>query len=157
MSAQAGLTQQTAKVLHPFCNRCGWRKGGVDSWDGERCKCGHAAEPMPADDANLVVSRHHFDHVTALFCKDGSTGLAGIVTAVLPEGVHLIGNGTCPHPLDVRLSAEREKRHDAYPKLVKALRLLRELAAMQRATLRFDKTPVESDAEALLRDLGEEA
>lgn len=26
--------------LHPFCNKCGWRKGGVDSWNGRACKCG---------------------------------------------------------------------------------------------------------------------
>lgn len=32
--------------LHPFCNKCGWRKGGVDSWDGNRCKCGHAEPPI---------------------------------------------------------------------------------------------------------------
>lgn len=36
------------KVLHPFCNACGWRKGGLDSWDGNKCKCGHYAPPMPA-------------------------------------------------------------------------------------------------------------
>lgn len=23
----------------PWCRVCGWRKGGVDSWDGARCKC----------------------------------------------------------------------------------------------------------------------
>lgn len=33
-------------VLHPFCNKCGWRKGGVDSWDGRACKCGHSAPAM---------------------------------------------------------------------------------------------------------------
>jgi hypothetical protein len=27
---------------HPMCAKCGWRKGGTDSWDGYRCKCGHA-------------------------------------------------------------------------------------------------------------------
>lgn len=26
--------------LHLFCYDCGWRRGGVDSWDGIRCKCG---------------------------------------------------------------------------------------------------------------------
>lgn len=26
--------------LHPFCNTCGWRKGGLHSWNGNRCKCG---------------------------------------------------------------------------------------------------------------------
>lgn len=28
--------------LHPFCNTCGWRKGGLDSWNGSSCKCGHS-------------------------------------------------------------------------------------------------------------------
>lgn len=31
--------------LHPLCERCGWRKGGVDSWDGKGCKCGHQSPP----------------------------------------------------------------------------------------------------------------
>jgi len=40
---------QTAR-LHPFCRRCGWRKGGRDSWDGEACRCGEYEGParMPA-------------------------------------------------------------------------------------------------------------
>lgn len=25
----------------PMCNTCGWHKGGLDSWDGRACKCGH--------------------------------------------------------------------------------------------------------------------
>lgn len=24
-----------------MCNACGWRKGGIDCWDNDRCKCGH--------------------------------------------------------------------------------------------------------------------
>lgn len=31
--------------IHPYCNVCGWRKGGRDSWDGKACKCGDTA-PM---------------------------------------------------------------------------------------------------------------
>lgn len=27
--------------LHPFCNVCGWRKGGLHCWDKNKCKCGH--------------------------------------------------------------------------------------------------------------------
>ena len=34
------------KPLRPYCQKCGWRKGGVDSWDGARCKCGHNEPPM---------------------------------------------------------------------------------------------------------------
>lgn len=29
------------RTLHPYCQACGWRKGGPDSWDGKACKCGH--------------------------------------------------------------------------------------------------------------------
>lgn len=36
-------------VKHPFCTICGWRKGGVDSWDGERCKCGMSAPALEVD------------------------------------------------------------------------------------------------------------
>jgi hypothetical protein len=46
------------KRLHPFCNACGWRKGGIDSWDGVRCKCGHAAPPMtPLTDDEIRAQR----------------------------------------------------------------------------------------------------
>ncbi len=34
----------TSEKRHPYCRKCGWRRGGVDSWDGLRCKCG-IAEP----------------------------------------------------------------------------------------------------------------
>lgn len=32
---------ETQRPLHPYCNACGWRKGGPDSWNGQACKCGH--------------------------------------------------------------------------------------------------------------------
>lgn len=35
--------------LHQWCNVCGWRKGGVDSWDGLRCKCKIMGSPMVID------------------------------------------------------------------------------------------------------------
>lgn len=37
-----GLTAQQL-ALHPYCNDCGWRQGGADSWDGVKCKCGKTA------------------------------------------------------------------------------------------------------------------
>lgn len=40
------MRDSRGNALHPFCNRCGWRKGGIDSWDGNRCKCGHYEPPM---------------------------------------------------------------------------------------------------------------
>ena len=34
--------------VRPYCTVCGWRKGGLDSWDGKACKCGMREPPMPA-------------------------------------------------------------------------------------------------------------
>lgn len=39
-------TNDDPKPLHPFCQRCGWRKGGQDSWDGKACKCGEYEPPI---------------------------------------------------------------------------------------------------------------
>jgi hypothetical protein len=39
-------TNTKPKVFHPFCKTCGWRKGGVDSWNGHACKCGHSEPPI---------------------------------------------------------------------------------------------------------------
>lgn len=38
-------TNDAPKTVHPLCNECGWRKGGVDSWDGNSCKCKHSEPP----------------------------------------------------------------------------------------------------------------
>lgn len=32
-----------SQPLHPYCGKCGWRKGGIHSWDGNACRCGHTA------------------------------------------------------------------------------------------------------------------
>lgn len=53
---------------------------------------------------------------------------------------------------------EQARRALAYPRLVEALRKTLEVSAYHRSLLSkhgFDKTPVEDDAEALLRSLGE--
>jgi hypothetical protein len=42
------------RKLHPFCNKCGWRKGGIDCWDKDRCKCGHWEPPMPDQPATVT-------------------------------------------------------------------------------------------------------
>lgn len=40
-------SNETPKAApHPYCNACGWRKGGVDSWTGRACKCGHWEPPI---------------------------------------------------------------------------------------------------------------
>lgn len=33
------VTNYRPQPFHPYCPVCGWRKGGVDSWDGKSCKC----------------------------------------------------------------------------------------------------------------------
>lgn len=38
---------QNAEPVRPFCKVCGWRKGGIDSWDGAACKCGLTEPPIP--------------------------------------------------------------------------------------------------------------
>jgi hypothetical protein len=48
--------------LHPFCNVCGWRKGGIDSWDGSRCKCGDT-QPVIECDADWEESTGFFVNV----------------------------------------------------------------------------------------------
>jgi hypothetical protein len=42
--------------LRPFCNVCGWRKGGLDSWDGTRCKCGHSSPPIELIGENRIIA-----------------------------------------------------------------------------------------------------
>lgn len=39
------LQNGTNTNKHPFCRVCSWRKGGQDSWDGVRCKCGSSSLP----------------------------------------------------------------------------------------------------------------
>lgn len=42
--------------------------------------------------------------VDAVVMEDGGAALCGVVTKPLPKGVEIVGNGTLPHPLDVKLS-----------------------------------------------------
>jgi hypothetical protein len=46
--------QPSPKLLpiHPLCYACGYRKGGPDSWDGHRCKCGWMAPPIISKSGN---------------------------------------------------------------------------------------------------------
>lgn len=46
MSVHTTSESATGTPIHPFCNTCGWRKGGVDSWNGRACKCGHSEPPF---------------------------------------------------------------------------------------------------------------
>ena len=36
--------------LHPVCQKCGWRQGSQDSWDGLRCRCGKWAPSIDMTD-----------------------------------------------------------------------------------------------------------
>jgi len=45
-TSQSIFTAAGGQPLHPFCNVCGWRKGGVDSWNGRACRCGHSEPAM---------------------------------------------------------------------------------------------------------------
>lgn len=42
------------RLQHPYCQTCGWRKGGVDSWNGDTCKCGHSAPAIKPVKTDLV-------------------------------------------------------------------------------------------------------
>jgi hypothetical protein len=55
-------SKQEPKRLHPWCKTCGWRKGGVDSWNGRACKCGHSEPPLPNEPASIA----HIGERTAL-------------------------------------------------------------------------------------------
>lgn len=60
------------KPFHPYCKDCGWRMGGVDSWDGKACKCGHSEAPIrrvaahngPVMSPTGNQSAHHPDQTT---------------------------------------------------------------------------------------------
>lgn len=42
--------------LRPYCSVCGWRKGGLDSWDGSRCKCGHSSPLIDMIGENRLIA-----------------------------------------------------------------------------------------------------
>lgn len=39
---------------HPHCKKCGWAMGGMDSWSGRACKCGHYSPPLPNKPATVA-------------------------------------------------------------------------------------------------------
>lgn len=108
---------------------------------------------MEQKNQNAIVSRHRLSDAQAVVCADGS---ASLLNVTYQGSEFIIGNGTLPHPL--RLSAEAQKRYDAYPKLVEALRSCVE-ADKLRAFERGQREPEfqhdrEHPAAALLRELG---
>jgi hypothetical protein len=51
-------TKEEARVLRPYCNDCGWRKGGRDSWNGVACKCGHQMDRQGKQPAHADNGEH---------------------------------------------------------------------------------------------------
>ena len=47
-------TDAPKEAPHPFCFVCNWRKGGIDSWDGVACKCGHSEPPIRLVDSDAA-------------------------------------------------------------------------------------------------------
>jgi hypothetical protein len=56
--------------LRPYCNKCGWRKGGPDSWDGVACKCGHTEPPYDT----LEEKRDHVSKLSRLIAETTNDG-----------------------------------------------------------------------------------
>ena len=56
--------------LRAYCNDCGWRKGGVDSWDGVKCKCGHSETITIHFNTKRLYSAHG-QRITATLHADG--------------------------------------------------------------------------------------
>lgn len=46
MSMKIACTNEAPRQFRPYCNKCGWRKGGPDSWNGAACKCGETEPPL---------------------------------------------------------------------------------------------------------------
>ena len=38
--------RETLAGVRPLCRVCGFAKGGLDSWDGQACKCGLTEPPI---------------------------------------------------------------------------------------------------------------
>jgi hypothetical protein len=51
------MNHENTRSLHPYCMRCGWRKGGADSWNGRACKCGHSEPVIQMIDAADFAAR----------------------------------------------------------------------------------------------------
>lgn len=58
-------TDKFGNLIHPFCKGCGWRQGGVDSWDGKACKCGITALAIQMIPASVE------EHCAAVEARNG--------------------------------------------------------------------------------------
>jgi hypothetical protein len=69
---------------HPMCTRCGWRMGGLDSWDGARCRCGKS-ESREVDVGKVALvdpSRPVRVSRQGLEANPAFVGLTGTVTSL---------------------------------------------------------------------------
>lgn len=67
----------------PICHVCGWRKGGVDSWDGKACKCGLSEPARDVGDRAITDTR--------------------------PEGIYMIVTLSCGHEKRVQYEVWRDR------------------------------------------------
>lgn len=66
-----GLAEQAkAQPLKPVCQKCHWRMGGVDSWDGVSCKCGKRAAPSTARAQQIEANRQQAARIAGLTWGD---------------------------------------------------------------------------------------
>jgi hypothetical protein len=72
-----GLTD-AQRVLRPYCQDCGWRRGGPDSWDGARCKCGVSS---PTFSQLLALAEHHEERAEELDALDMGAGDCEVAAA----------------------------------------------------------------------------
>lgn len=127
-SPQSPTAEGSSKIgkepLHPYCNVCGWRKGGIDSWDGLKCKCGHSEPPMSTDDpANPAMPLDEARRAIGAMEFPGrirATDLYEFMTdneAEDYEDDHLLSCDTSQEN-DLRLMEEMARRYNAHRLLV---------------------------------------
>jgi hypothetical protein len=68
---------------HPMCTRCGWRMGGLDSWDGARCRCGK----NESLEVHIDPSRPVQVSKQGLKANPDFAGLSGSVTSVREDAL----------------------------------------------------------------------
>lgn len=95
---------------------------------------------MNTPDPKHIVMSHRMTNITAVVCADGSAGLCGITQAINPDGVELVGNGTCPRPLGVKLTGAYAVAPQLAIALKDALERLEHVdrALLERTGSRFD-------------------
>lgn len=83
----------------PMCQTCGWRRGGVDSWDGVRCKCSLTALPLFVCDVCHGMGTVPYD-IGAQACPscDGS--------GLIDPGARVLARARCAEILNAKALRE---------------------------------------------------